>query len=141
MNTEIIEKFRTLTESLGFQLYFGTKTNYGTKKNWEAKEIILEPFDFPLDRGCQYDTDFRLWIGIKTPIDKKFLGNEGDNLQIIEDLHLAAGKVCDAMIETDWIRPRQAKQNIKVKVYMGNSNATMNSQNFGQLTIPVRIWQ
>lgn len=141
MNTEIIEKFRTLTQALGYQLYFGTKTNYGTKRDWEAKEIILEPFDFPLERGCQYVTEFRLWIGIKTPIRNKFSGTLGDNTQIIDELHEEAGKLYDAMMETNWLRPTQSKQNIKVRVYMGNSNATMNSQNFGQLTIPVKIWQ
>lgn len=139
----IIKDFEVLCKSLGYDLWFGTKNSYNSKREVRDKEIILEPFKFPVEsKSCQYKTNWTIWIGIRQE-----RGNESAQLipsvyaQVIDEMRDEAKKLIEKINKSDGLLITETIYTIDLEYFEAASTATVNNQSFLKFTVPITLYK
>lgn len=140
--SDFVDYIQELVDKHGYRVYFGTKSNYNTKRNITNKEIILEPFDIPISNEAYYvDTTITLWIGLRQEIDTQTTNNDsGDVAKHIDKMIIEANKIYDEIKNSEKILIKQSKRFSTAQYYKSDGNATVNNQAFMRLSLPIRIY-
>jgi hypothetical protein len=138
----IVDDLRSAIEPTGFGLYFGLMSQYNAKRTPADKEVILEPFTFRIAREnlTFYDTEFKMWVGVKRSINAKYLTDVGKNDEFIDELLNHTEAIISAIGESSTVLIKQKQQNINLTYYEADGGGSVNQQAFITFSIPVRVW-
>lgn len=135
------ERLNEIMDDIQYQIFFGTRSIYFTKKRDIFKnEIILEPFKFKVGDWCHNDTNFTIWVLKKKEIDDKMRTDKGimtkDYQEMIDDCH----RIMKKMNDSGFLLIKKKLEDIEIDIYDADGAESINTQIMAKLTFPVRIY-
>ena len=144
MNVDVtVSKARDFFKQHGYELFFGQKSRYNTKREATDREVILEPFPMRPSRSgvCAYDTNLTFWVGMRRSVDTKFRDNaDGQLTDWMQYMLSETSQLLMDLYHEDWVLIHQNINDIELRYYEADEAATVNSQSFIRFSIPVKLY-
>ncbi len=138
----LVDRLKTHAKDQGYNLWYGPKDVYNTKRVITDHEVILEPFELYLElpQGkCYVDTTITLWLGCRREIFTKSTKQEdGQTTDFIDYMLSEASQMFDRIKDDDRILVTKNKFNIPVQYFEHDGGTTVNNQAFVKMVIPIR---
>ena len=139
MIEKLINKLESVFGDIGYKLWFGTKNDYNGNREWTEKDIILEPFTFPLDleNTCEWKSDWTLWVAIANEYGGEGLQGDAKKMDYLRDETL---KIMEVIKNQHNLAVPKKLYELDVQYYESNSNATVNNQALIRINFPIQIF-
>lgn len=140
---ELKEYLIDLLSDTQYHIYFGTLSKYNTIRNFNDRQIIIEPFrNISLDNSdsCHFDFTLNLWIGETRPRDTNFSDTDGADLQFQDYLRDEANAIYDLIQNSDRLLILNKKQNVTSNYYEADQGKTSNMQSFINFSLDIRAY-
>jgi len=147
--TQFISNFSDLldasiNEDSGYELWFGTKDSYNTKRQPSDKDALLEPFPiYPTREGvCKYNTSIVLWLAIRrNRYDTIRDQTDGQITSIAQTLVNDASDILKRINQSEFMHIRDSVETIEMTYYESDSSSTtVNLQSMLRIPLNVTIW-
>lgn len=136
-------KFNNIVEELGYNVYYGARSNFNTKRSVNENQIIIEPFkNVSLENAdaCSTDLTTTIWLGEKRQRNESPKVTDDIDLDAEDLLRTQLIELYDAIQASDSLLILQSKKNITTNYYEAESKATINNQNYITATLKFRIF-
>jgi hypothetical protein len=136
-------KFNNIAEALGYNIYYGARSNFNSKRTVNENQIIIEPFkNVSLENSdaCSTDLTVTIWLGEKRNRNEAPNVKQGDDLEAADLLRDQLIELYDEIQASDDLLIIQLKRNITTNYYEAEGNATINNQNYITATLKFRMY-